>query len=365
MKKEYFLIALFFLVTGIFFFLFYKLMAPFFTPVVWGGVLVIVFFPLYRWVGKKFKSPNISSFVTCVIIFFVIIGPAVYLLASLVGETSDAFTRVNSAYQSGELKTYFSKYLPFVEGIKNRLLSVYPDLANIDFDSVIKDAVATVSKIIGAKATSVLADITKTLFQFILTLFAMFFFFRDGDKIVAYLKRLTPLEPDNINITYSYLKEVIEGTMYGGVAMAIIQGALGGILFAIMGIDSAVFWGAIMAFLAFLPLIGPFLIYIPAGLYLILSGSIIKGIIIIAIGTIVISQIDNFVRPMLFRGKTKMHTLLLFFSIMGGIVAFGLVGVVLGPLVTAIFLTLLKIFELKIRPEEAIMEGSVKAEEGS
>ena len=180
MKKEYFLISLFFLVTGIFFYLFYKLMIPFFAPIAWGAVLVIVFYPLYRWVGKKIKSPNLSSFVTCVIIFFVIIGPATYLMASLVGEASGAFTKINDAYQSGEMKTHFSKYLPFFEGIKNRLFAAYPDLASINFDSVIKDGVGKVSQIIGAKATSLLADITKTIFQFVLTLFTMFFFFRDG-----------------------------------------------------------------------------------------------------------------------------------------------------------------------------------------
>lgn len=351
MKKEYFIITFFFLIVGIFFYLFYKMMVPFVAPVAWGGILALMFHPLYARLTRRIKSSNLAASIACVVVFFVIIGPALYLLTALVGEASDAYTRINDAYQSGELKNYIMRVAPFFESIKSRIFSAYPDLANIDFDSVIKDIIGTVTKAIGAKATTVVANITKTVFQFFLALFSMFFFFRDGEKIINFLKRLTPLNDDQTGVTFSYLKDVVEGAMYGGLLMALIQGALGGTLFAIMGIGSAVFWGAVMAFLALLPVLGPFLIYIPAGIILIIGGSAIKGIVLIIIGTVVVSQIDNFVRPLLFKGKTQMHTLLLFFSLTGGIYLFGLVGMVLGPLITAVFMMILRIFEMKIQPE--------------
>jgi len=351
MKKEYFVVTLFFLIVGISFYLFYKMMVPFVAPVAWGAVLALMFRPLYRRLIRKMRSSNLAALIACAVVFFVIIGPALYLLAALVGEASDAYTRINDAYQSGELKNYITRVAPFFESIKSRIFSAYPDLANMDFDSIIKDIIGTVTKAIGAKATTVVANITKTVFQFFLTLFSMFFFFRDGNKITNFLKRLTPLDDDQTGATFSYLKDVVEGTMYGGLLMALIQGALGGILFAILGIKSAVFWGAVMAFLALLPVLGPFLIYIPAGIILIVGGSAIKGIVLIVIGTVVVSQIDNFVRPLLFKAKTQMHTLLLFFSLTGGIFLFGLVGMVLGPLITAVFMMILKIFEMKIQRE--------------
>jgi predicted PurR-regulated permease PerM len=182
-------------------------------------------------------------------------------------------------------------------------------------------------------------------------LFTMFFFFRDGDTLIAFMKRLTPLKSDQVTLVYSHLRQVIEGMMYGGVVIALIQGVLGGVLFAIMGIPSAVLWGSLMALLAFIPILGPFLVYIPAGVILILGGSYIKGILLILIGTVVISQIDNFLRPLLFSGKTQTHTLMLFFSIMGGIAMFSLLGIVLGPFIAAVFLSLLKSFELQLHPE--------------
>ncbi len=180
----------------------------------------------------------------------------------------------------------------------------------------------------------------------------MFFFFRDGESIIKFMKRLTPLTAEQVELMYTHLRKVIEGTMYGGVVVALIQGLLGGILFFIMGISSPVFWGALMAFLAFVPILGPFLVYIPAGIILFVGGSPIKGILLAVIGVVVVSQIDNFLRPMLFSGKTQMHTLMLFFSIMGGIVLFGLLGVVLGPFVAAVFVSLLKVFEVRMHPED-------------
>jgi predicted PurR-regulated permease PerM len=350
MKKENFTLALFFLIVAITFYLFYKLMTPFLIPIAWGAILAIIFYPLYLKLNKKVKSPGLSSLIMCIAIFVVIIGPAIYLMAALVGEASDAFTWVNNAYESGQLKEYLTKMMPFLTKIQDKFTS-FPQLANLDFESIFKNMIGTVTNAIGAKATGVIGDIAKTVFQFFLTVFSMYFFFRDGEKFVKYLKRMTPLNQAQVGTTFGYLKEVIEGTMYGGVVMALIQGALGGILFAIMGIDSAVFWGAVMGFLSFLPVLGPFLIYIPAGLILFIGGSPVKGILMILIGTLVISQVDNFVRPLLFRGKTQMHTFLMFFSIMGGVALFGLVGIALGPLVTAIFLSILKIFELKIHAE--------------
>jgi len=350
MKREYITNALFFLIAAAFFYLFYRIMIPFFTPIAWAGILVIVFRPLHTRLQKKIKSPSMASLVTSIIVFFVLIGPALYILASLVSEAATAVQKLNEAYQSGELSSILSPNIPFLELIKSKL-SDYPQLADIDFETIVKDALATVTKAIGSQATTAIANITLTITYFILMLFAMFFFFRDGDKIINFLKRITPLEKEQVTIMYAHLGDVVEGMMYGGVVIALIQGFLGGILFWIMGISSPVLWGSVMALLAFVPILGPFLIYIPAGIIMILSGSPIKGIIIIIIGTVVVSQIDNFLRPVLFKGKTQTHTLMLFFSIMGGIAMFGLLGVVLGPFIAAVFLALLKMFELQLHPE--------------
>ncbi len=363
MRKEHISSILFFLIVAIFFYLFYRLMIPFFAPIAWAAILAIVFYPLYNLILKKVKLATIASFLSCVLIFIIILGPSIYLLASLVNEAAGAVQKVNEAYQKGELDGLFAPVTPFFNIIKSKLDS-YPQLAEVDFVSIVKDAMGSVTKAIGSQATTVIANISKTVFYFLLMLFSMFFFFRDGERIINFLKRITPVDKEQVAYLYSHFRKVIEGMMYGGMVMALIQGVLGGMLFALMGISSAVFWGAVMAFLAFIPIVGPFMVYIPAGIILILGGSYIKGILLIAFGTLVISQIDNFIRPLLFSGKTQTHTLMLFFSIMGGIFMFGLLGIVLGPFIAAVFISILKMFELQLHPEpEAMLATAAETEE--
>jgi predicted PurR-regulated permease PerM len=209
-----------------------------------------------------------------------------------------------------------------------------------------------VSSVVLDQTTWLVTNATKTLFSFGLMVFTMFYLFREGDSLTTRIKRLVPLDAVQVDTAFDQLRGVIQGTMYGGVAVALLQGLLGGILFAAVGIDSAVFWGAVMAFLSLLPFIGAFLVYVPAGIALILAGSAVSGIVVIVVGVVVISQADNVVRPILISGKTSMHPLLLFFAILGGITMWGLVGLVVGPMVAAAFVILIRIFEMRLRPEE-------------
>ena len=185
-----------------------------------------------------------------------------------------------------------------------------------------------------------------------LMIFAMYYFFSDGERIVNKAKRLMPLTMEQTNIAFSQLRDVIQATMYGGVFIALFQGFLGGLLFWIVGISSPVFWGFIMAFLSFIPMVGAFLIYVPAGLILMLSGSVITGLVVIAFGTIVISQVDNLIRPYLISGRTSLHPMLLFFALLGGIAVWGFLGIVMGPIIAAAFMILLRVFEMRLHPED-------------
>jgi len=350
MKREYILVSLFFLIAAAFFYLFYRIMVPFFVPITWAAVLVILFYPLYEKLLKHVKTKGLASTLMCLIIIIIIIGPIAYLFVALINEATVAVVKVNEMYKTGQLNEMFSFDVPWFESLKVKL-SQYYDMSKINFDEIAKDAVDNVSGIIVNQTTWLVANGTKTVFYFLLMIFSMYYFFKDGEKVVLKIRRLLPLTPNQINVTFKQLRDIIQATMYGGVVVALIQGLIGGILFFAIGIPSPVFWGAIMAFLSIIPFLGAFIIYIPAGIILILGGSYIKGLIVIGLGTIVISQIDNILRPMLMSGKTSMHPLLLFFTIMGGIYIFGLLGLVIGPLVTAIFLTVLKIFEFKLHPE--------------
>jgi len=351
MKREYILISLFFLIAAIFFYLFYRLIIPFFAPIVWAAVFAIIFFPLYERVRAKTKSSGLASILMCAFIVILIIGPMTYLLASLIKEAAEAVAKINKMYQSGELDKLLSFNLPWLEAIKGKL-SEYLNSSDLNLQTIIKESSDKVSAVIFNQTSWIIANGSRMVFYFGLMVFTMYYFFKDGEQLVARLKRLMPLAESQVEVTFRQLRDVINATMYGGVVIALVQGLLGGILFAAVGIPSAVFWGAIMAFMSIIPLVGAFIVYVPASVILVIGGSYIKAIIVIAIGTLVISQVDNVLRPYMISGRTSMHPLLLFFTIMGGIALFGLLGIVVGPLIAAVFITLLQIFEFKLHPED-------------
>ncbi len=359
MKREYFLISIFFLITAIFFYLFYRIIIPFFSPIIWAAVFAVLFNPLYNRLLKRIHSKGLTSVLMCAIIVVLIIGPLTYLLIALVNEATTAVAKVNEMSKSGELSELLSFKIPFLDTLRDKL-SKYYDISKINLNQLVRDAIDSISKVLITQTSWVITNATKSVFYFFLMIFTMYYFFRDGEKIVHRLRRLMPLSPNQISVTFKQLRDIILATMYGGVVVALIQGMIGGILFFALGIPSPVFWGAVMAFLSIIPFIGAFIVYIPAGIILALTGSYIKGLIVILVGTFVISQIDNVLRPFLISGKAALHPLLLFFTIMGGIAMFGLLGVVVGPIIAAIFLTLLKVFEFKLHPEA---EPSLSAED--
>jgi predicted PurR-regulated permease PerM len=354
MKKEYFFISIFFTVVVLSFYLFYRLLQPFLVPLCWAAILVIVFYPIYLRLEKKIKSPGLRSFILTALIVILIIGPAAYLGVALVQEAITMFDNFRIWVDEGKLDALLNiKESPFFVLVQNRL-SDYVDLSKLDLKVIIENALKSISKVALSQTTSIIANAGRVIFDFFLMVFFMYFFFRDGERLVNQIKTLIPMARDKTEITVTHLRNVIESTMYGGVVVALLQGLLGGILFVIMGLPSPVFWGAVMAFLAFIPILGPFLVYIPAGLVLIFTGSPVKGILLIAIGSVVVSQIDNFLRPYLVSGKTGMHTMLLFISIMGGVYMFGLLGIVLGPFIAAVFVSMFDIFRLKLTEEDEI-----------
>jgi len=361
-KREYLSVSIFFLVVAIFFYLFYQIIVPFFVPIAWAAVFAILFYPIYEKLLRKVKSPGLTSLLLCFLIVLLIIGPITYLFVALVNEAAGAVAKVNELYKSGKLDSLLSFDLPWMNAAREKL-SGYIDMSKIDVDAVARDAIDSVSSLLLNQTSWLVTNATRAVFYFVLMVFAMYYFFKDGDRVIDKIKRLMPLRPVRIEKTIRQLRDVIQATMYGGVVVALLQGVMGGIMFAAFGISSPIFWGAIMAFLAIIPVVGAFLVYVPAGIILILGGSVGKGIAVILIGSLVISQSDNVVRPWLISGRTEMHPLMLFFSILGGIALFGLLGLVVGPLIAAVFLTLTKVIEEYLHPDQVAESAPAPGEQ--
>jgi predicted PurR-regulated permease PerM len=196
---------------------------------------------------------------------------------------------------------------------------------------------------------NLMGNIASGIVQAFFVLFTMYYLFKDGDKIVDRLPEALPLSREQSDAIILRTKEVVGASVYGVVTIAMIQGILGGIMFWILGIPSPLLWAVLMAFVCMIPVAGSFLVWLPLSIYLMVTGHWTKAIVLILWGALIISTVDNLLRPKLVGTQTKLHELFVFFSVLGGISVFGLLGIVLGPVVLAITLGLLQTFQLRTK----------------
>ena len=190
-----------------------------------------------------------------------------------------------------------------------------------------------------------------------MTLFALFFFLRDGDTIMQELRRSLPFEDfrrERIIVRPAIL--CMQASRL--VLIAALQGLAGGLLFAFLGLGAPVFWGVMMGFLALFPFVGTWMVWVPAAVWFLATGQLVKGVIVVVVGAGIVSSIDNILRPAILSGKTQMNGLLMFLSLLGGVSVFGLLGLVLGPLVTALVIAL---FEAYTGPADIIHKSTNEA----
>jgi predicted PurR-regulated permease PerM len=193
---------------------------------------------------------------------------------------------------------------------------------------------------------SVAGNIVTGIVKAFFVIFTMYYLFRDGDKILDKLPAALPLSRPQSEAIISRTREVVNASVYGVVSIAALQGLLGGLAFWILGLPSPLLWAVLMTFICMIPMLGSFLVWVPLSIYLIVHGHLTKAILLIIWGALVISTIDNFLRPRLIKNQTRLHELFVFFSVLGGISVFGLLGIVLGPVVLAITLGLLQTYRV-------------------
>jgi predicted PurR-regulated permease PerM len=290
------------------------------------------------------------AFVSAFVLTVVLIGPVSYMVAALVGEASGLYEYLQTKL-AGESTTWLDlRGHPAVVFITEKLDGIV-DLSQLNLKDAALKSLGGVSGYIVRNTTSALANIGEAAFHFALMILTMYYLFKDGDGLVDRIKGAIPMSSGQASGMLKHITDVIRATIYGGLLVALVQGVLGGILFWALDIRSPVFWGAVMAFLSLIPFLGAFLVFVPAAIILLLGGAYVKAMILLIFGIGVVSQIDNFLRPMLISGKTELHPFLLFFSIAGGLIVFGLLGLVLGPVIAAVFVAMFDLYRIALRQD--------------
>ncbi|HVK58341.1 MAG TPA: AI-2E family transporter [Candidatus Kapabacteria bacterium] len=325
---------------------------PLYGAVLWAVVLAILFNRLFQrlCVWMKGRS-SLAALATVIVIVVIVIVPLIVLITSLVAEASTVYESI----QKGDIN--FSQYL-------QRILDSMPGWATELFDRLglsnlravrerFSSGISEASKVVAVQAI----QIGQNTFTFFLNVFVMlyllFFLLRDGKQIYERIRNALPLRNEHQRSLFNKFTVVIRATIKGNLVVAVLQGGLGGLIFWLLGIQGALMWAALMTILSLLPAVGAAVIWLPVAIYLLASGEVWRGVILMVYGVVVISLVDNLVRPILVGKDTRMPDYLVLISTLGGISVFGVNGFVLGPVVAAMFLAVWDIFASASRNEPA------------
>jgi len=324
---------------------FFLLVKPFLTQVFIAFVLYILGRPLYLLVRRLFRGRSAAaSLVTCAALVVIVFIPFLFFCAILAAHALDFYRYVEEELRSGRL----NRYLDLAQNpAMARLREAVPSLAAFDVQGaeLVGKLLGELSQLVYSHAAAVLKGLSTVIAGFVITIFITFFMFIDGDRLLEEVKRLSPLDDRHDQEIIDELIRTIRITFKGSLAVAFVQGLLGGVGLLICGVRSWALWGLVMMVASFIPVVGSAIIWVPAALYLAATKQWFWAGFLAVWGVGVIGMSDNVIRTFLFRGETKIHPVLIFFSVMGGIVSFGFLGIVLGPLILSLMIYVLRMYK--------------------
>ena len=331
-----------FMTTALVFYVCYLLAYPFLPAIIWALTLAVVVYPIHDRLVRRFKHPNISSGVAVAIVALLIVGPGIFVGQTIVNETSTGVESLRKQTESEQWRTTIEKHPQLARAFDR--VQPYLDIRGIA-ENVANALAKALSALVGGSIW--------ILAQLFITLFTLFYLLRDRRAILKAVASLMPLSQPETDSLFSRVADTINATIYGIFAVALVQGTLGGLMFWWLGLPGPVLWGIVMALLALIPVLGAPVVWVPAALILALTGSWGKAIILTAWGLIVIGIIDNLLYPILVGDKLRMHTLLVFFSVVGGLILLGSSGLILGPAAVAVLHALMDVWRRRTSDTES------------
>lgn len=316
----------------------YLLFRPFLKPLLYAAVIAVVFFPIHVQIHRWLRSPSLAALASTTIVMLLIIVPAAAIVLAIKEEVADLYALIDQkSTESGGLSPYLSQLLER----PMQWIGRYVDLSQFDLRASLLGRLRELSSFFVAEGWMIVGGVTTFVLNAVITLFTLFFLFREGRSMRRRAAAVLPLSSEQVEKLFSGIENTIIGTVYGGLVVAAVQGALVGLMLWISGVPSPVLWGVVASFFALLPLVGTAAVWVPASIYLLASGSWVWAVILVVWGMFVVGTIDNVLRPYLIGSRVKMHTLLIFFAVFGGVNVFGFLGLFIGPVILAVTMTLI------------------------
>jgi predicted PurR-regulated permease PerM len=327
--------ALFYGILVVLAYLVFLVFEPFLAPLAWAVVLVVVSYPVYARLARKWNA-TLAATVSTIGVILILIVPALLVTGAFIHQGVEAVQEVQQQIQSG----HFS----WVNDLWLRVQARFPDANPGNLTTVIHRYADAGAAYLGSRLGAVLRNTAVFLFHLAVMILAMFYLFRDGDSIVARLREVLPFEKSHRDKMIDETRELIFASVTSSLVAAVAHGVLGGLAFGLTGIRAPIFWGVMMGFFSLIPVVGSALIWVPAAVSLMVDGHIGMGIALMIFCSVIVGLVDNIIRPWMISGRAEMGGLVVFISILGGISVFGMLGVVLGPIVVAAGASMLDLY---------------------
>jgi predicted PurR-regulated permease PerM len=321
----------------------YLVISPFLASLAWATVFAVMFHRVHMELTPRI-GPGRSALASTLMAAVLIVGPAVMLVSVIAREVPEVI-----GYMKQMSITAPAQIQQIWEVIRRWSPMSLPE----DPTLLVREGVQRVLAFLAPHAGGVVADLFATLGSLLIMLFAMFFLLRDGHTLARQVRDLLPLPEAARDRLMTDTRDLVVASVGAGLIVAATQGVIGGIAFWLLGINAAVIWGVVMAVVSLIPLVGAALVWVPTAIWLLLSGEIARGVILVIVGVFGISLADNILRPLLLAGRTTASGLVVFLGLLGGAAAFGFIGLVLGPIILVTAGSLLRVFS---RPEPFLVD---------
>ncbi|MEK9173898.1 MAG: AI-2E family transporter, partial [Patescibacteria group bacterium] len=319
---------------------------PFITAIIAAAILTTLLKRPYHAFERLFRGHKVSSaLLTCLLAIVVVVTPLFIVVSLAINEVNNLYSQVDDEAN--------------VQSLLNNAFTVAENTPGLNFlvnketfseEKMLSDISNFSTNAIGFLQTAY-QSITGFILWIFILFFTLFYFLTDGKRALRYMMDLSPLKNEQDKLLIDKFVSMSRATLKSNLVIGVLQGLLGGLAFAIAGVPSPAIWGIIMVFFSIIPMVGTGIIWLPAGIILLLLGDIWQGIFILAFGSLIISSIDNILRPKLVGKDTEMHPLLIFFATIGGIFFFGLPGFIMGPIVVSLFMALGEIYRIEFQQQ--------------
>ncbi len=328
----------------------FRILEPFLPALTWAAILATIFHPLFTALSRRLRRPRLASALSCILLTVLIVMPAMLLLLRVAEQSVGAYKILQARVAAGSPAPIDAlgrtPSYQWLMGKTRRLGMPQPDLG-----SVAAKGIGIVSEFLVSRSASIFSRITHFVVNFFVMLFALYYLLLKGPEILDELRQLSPLRAEYGERIFQKFRAMTLATFGGSLVTALLHGTVGGVIFVCFGLPAPLLWGAVMAFLSLVPVVGTGVVWVPLVVYYFLTGAVIRGIILMVIVAAVVVTVDNVVKPLLIGRGTQIDTLWVFLSVLGGIGVFGFLGLFLGPFLMTLLLVLVEIYKVEFRQE--------------